>query len=383
MTYWLDLFTGTTWDEFQKAGANVSGFRPRMRNAAKSVQPGDILLCYLTGVMRWVGALEVIAPSKDDRPIWKDVDFPVRFDVKPLVVLSPENGIPMSELEGRVDFFRNAQDRGKFRGFVRMSPNRFTVEKDGALVLELLRQAQSSPVARPVDPKKLAYRPKLFKAEQRKGKRTVSVVVSVPEPEEAQLEISDEQATEIQEIPAATKHTEIQYNLLSLGADMGNDVWVARNDRSKEWQGNVLGEMPRMVAELPTQFNEVTNKTIELIDVLWLKGNSIVAAFEVESTTKIYSGLLRMSDLLALQPNLEINLYLVAPDDRREKVEQEILRPTFALREKPLSKVCGFIGFATLLEKLQGIRKLNLAASLKPDFLEKIAEYFEANELSE
>ncbi len=26
-TYWLDLFTGTTWEEFKKHGANVSGFR--------------------------------------------------------------------------------------------------------------------------------------------------------------------------------------------------------------------------------------------------------------------------------------------------------------------------------------------------------------------
>ncbi len=70
---------------------------------------------------------------------------------------------------------------------------------------------------------------------------------------------------------------------------------------------------------LPTQFNEATNKTIELIDVLWLKGNSIVAAFEVECNTSVYSGLLRMSDLLSLQPNLDINLYLVAPDERHNK----------------------------------------------------------------
>jgi len=135
-----------------------------------------------------------------------------------------------------------------------------------------------------------------------------------------------------------------------------------------------------MVSELPTQFNEATNRTIELIDVLWLKGNSIVAAFEVECTTAVYSGLLRMSDLLALQPNLEINLFLVAPDERQDKVEQEILRPTFALREKPLAKVCGFISFSKLMEKLDGIRKLGLATSLKPDFLQKTAEYFAEDE---
>src|SRR5205814_3932267 len=115
-----------------------------------------------------------------------------------------------------------------------------------------------------------------------------------------------------------------------------------------------------MIDQLPTQFNEATNRTIEVIDVLWLKGNSIVAAFEVESTTVVYSGLLRMSDLLALQPNLDIDLYIVAPDDRRAKVEQEILRPSFQLRDKPLSTVCGFLGFSVVADKLAGIRKLGI-----------------------
>jgi hypothetical protein len=110
--------------------------------------------------------------------------------------------------------------------------------------------------------------------------------------------------------------------------------------------------------------------------VLWIRGNSIVVAFEVESTTSIYSGLLRMSDLLALQPNLEINLYLVAPDERRDKVEQELMRPTFKIREKPLLNVCGFLAFSRLMEKIEAIRKLGLAASLKPTFLEQTAEFF-------
>jgi hypothetical protein len=135
-----------------------------------------------------------------------------------------------------------------------------------------------------------------------------------------------------------------------------------------------------MIPELPTQFNEATNRTIELIDVLWLKGNSIVAAFEVECTTAIYSGLLRMSDLLALQPNLDIKLYLAAPDERRRKVEQEMLRPTFALRERPLPEVCGFLSFSTLMDKVEGIRKLGIASSIKPEFLEQVAEYFDGGQ---
>jgi hypothetical protein len=133
---------------------------------------------------------------------------------------------------------------------------------------------------------------------------------------------------------------------------------------------------------IPAQFNEATNRTIELIDVLWLKGNSIMAAFEVECTTSVYSGLLRMSDLLALQPNIDISLYLVAPDDRRDKVKQEILRPTFSLREKPLAEICGFIGFTKLIEKVDGIRKLKLASSLRPDFLQATTEFFKRQQNS-
>ena len=49
-----------TWEEFRNAGANISGFRERMRSNSRRVKPGDVFLCYLTGVMRWVGALEVI-----------------------------------------------------------------------------------------------------------------------------------------------------------------------------------------------------------------------------------------------------------------------------------------------------------------------------------
>jgi len=131
---------------------------------------------------------------------------------------------------------------------------------------------------------------------------------------------------------------------------------------------------------LPTQFNDATTSTIELIDVLWLKGNTILAAFEIEATTSVYSGLLRMSDLLALQPNLDLALYLVAPDERRAKVEQEISRPTFAYREKPLPKVCGFLGFGKLMEKIEGARRLGLIGSLKADFLKAAAEYFAAGE---
>lgn len=376
MNYWLDLFTGTTWNEFRQAGANVTGFRERMRSNARRVNPGDILLCYVTGVMRWAGALEVVRPTTDETAIWTFDTFPVRFEVKPLVTLDPEYGIPMERFEGMLDFFRSPADRGGFNGFLRMSPNLFKQAHDGAVILDALREAEGNPVATPLDARKLARKPRYFTVEFRKGKVAVPTVVSVPEQDE-----DEPAALESEPAPEpTTRHTEIQYHLLKLGAELGLDVWVARNDRGKSYDGEQLGMMANMLDVLPTQFNDATNRTIELIDVLWLKGNNILAAFEIEATTSVYSGLLRMSDLLALQPNLDLALYLVAPDERRGKVEQEISRPTFAYREKPLQRICGFVGFDKLMQKIEGIRTLGLAASLRPEFLKTTAEYFTRRE---
>jgi len=86
--------------------------------------------------------------------------------------------------------------------------------------------------------------------------------------------------------------------------------------------------VPRNRESLPKQFDPATNRIIELIDVLWLQGTAIVAAFEVESTTSIYSGLLRMSDLVSMQPNISIPLFLVAGDKRRDKVIEQVVEAT-------------------------------------------------------
>ena len=50
--------------------------------------------------MRWVGALEVVKATNDTKPIWQN-DFPVRFEVKPLVILQPEHGVPMDDHSAR------------------------------------------------------------------------------------------------------------------------------------------------------------------------------------------------------------------------------------------------------------------------------------------
>jgi tetratricopeptide (TPR) repeat protein len=176
-----------------------------------------------------------------------------------------------------------------------------------------------------------------------------------------------------------TSHEEIQWILLKLGCKMGLDVWVAKNDRNTEIKGNYFNKIPKLVERLPIQFDEKTNKIIELIDVIWLNGNAILAAFEIESTTSIYSGLLRMSDLISMQPNLNIDLYIVAPDERREKVISEINRPTFSKLTPPVSQICRYIAFSKLKEQIQLHQEV--IHHLRPSFLEEISESCEPEEI--
>jgi len=49
----------------------------------------------------------------------------------------------------------------------------------------------------------------------------------------------------------------------------------------------------------------------------------------VEHTTQIYGGLLRFSDLFLSLPNLKISAYIVAPNDRKNIVENQLSRTTF------------------------------------------------------
>lgn len=169
-----------------------------------------------------------------------------------------------------------------------------------------------------------------------------------------------------------TEHTEIQWLLMKLGSDMGLDVWVARNDRNRDYDGHRFGDLPRIRHDLPRYLDDATTRTVAMIDVLWLRGNTIVSAFEVESTTSVYSGLLRLGDLIALQPHLTIPLFIVAPDDRHDKVMAEVNRPTFRRLDPPMAEVTRLISFSILRTQVKQVAPF--AHRLSPEFLEDISE---------
>ncbi|MCR5876923.1 hypothetical protein LRS10_23870 [Phenylobacterium sp. J426] len=92
-----------------------------------------------------------------------------------------------------------------------------------------------------------------------------------------------------------------------------------------------LEELPSVLDSRPGA------EAVRLIDVLWLdRVGSIVAAFEVEHTTSIYSGIVRMLDLaLGGDASGLHSLFLVAPDKREADVRAQIARPAFQPDRRP------------------------------------------------
>jgi len=154
-------------------------------------------------------------------------------------------------------------------------------------------------------------------------------------------------------------HTEIQWMLAKLGRkppECGR-VWIAHNDRSEIWKNEKFSDLS-IEALPPLAISESAQETIKYIDALWLSSdNQVEAAFEIECTTSIYSGLLRMVDLLTLSPNLTINLYIVVPESRVEKVKKQLSRPAFNNKSLKLHHKCRWIVIEELVQEWEAMMK--------------------------
>ena len=349
MAHLLDLFTPETWHAFRENGAGITGFRQRHRRlASERVKPGDVFLCYLTRLSRWCGVLQVQSGVYDDDSlILGDPDpFTVRFKVKPIVVLEPELAIPIhvDEVWNKLSI-TNQYEKGHphWTGFFRGSLNVFN-EADGLYLENLLKEQLSASSSYPLTEKD---------KRQLAGKTVVRTI-----DREVEVEIPDEfyQDNEFEPTPDATspamvgrESTRMQAKVAQMGAEMGFHIWVPRNDKAR-----VLEHVPEHMHEnfldvLPLNYDDTTLRTIEQIDVIWLRRRSMARAFEIEHTTAIYSGLLRMADLLALQPNMDIDLHIIAPDDKRQRVLREIRRPVFSLLDTgPLYERCSYLSYDSI-----------------------------------
>lgn len=150
-TYWLDLFSPTTWRQFLDAGGTVSGFRKNRSSTVDQMKPGDCLLCYLTGVSRFIGVLEVVSEPYMDgsKSVWQDEDFPCRVDVRIVDQLSVETAIPIMRLSDQLSIFRNLKSPNAWTGRVRGSPAKWSAA-DGVIIAAAVHDATINPINTPI-----------------------------------------------------------------------------------------------------------------------------------------------------------------------------------------------------------------------------------------
>ncbi len=234
-------------------------------------------------------------------------------------------------------------------------------DEDGQLLFDALRRQAENGITYPLDQKEYE---RLRTHIVRRADKIVSVSVPADLPDE-------DNAEQLHSAREVRESIRIQALIADIGAQMGLRIWIPRADLSA-----VLREAPKLqgavLERLPLNYDDVTLRTIEQIDVLWLRGRSIIRAFEVEHTNSIYSGILRMADLLALQSNMDIKLHIVAPVSKREKVFHEIRRPVFSLLDgRPLSETCTYLSYDNLRELAEQKHLAHLSDSVIEEYDEE------------
>src|SRR5438034_438349 len=163
------------------------------------------------------------------------------------------------------------------------------------------------------------------------------------------------EATEIVELHAdeieavlqdelVSDHVRMQCKLARLGLKAGERVWVPAGDQAKLRRHCHFDSFDTEFAagvDLPHSY-------MENIDVVWKKEFRIGAAYEIENSTSIYSGLLRFADLNILAPNTLYPMFVVAPSERKNRVREQLRRPTF--RQLGLDKKVRFLSYESIDE---------------------------------
>jgi type II restriction enzyme len=127
--------------------------------------------------------------------------------------------------------------------------------------------------------------------------------------------------------------------LVEIGALRKLKAHIGRTEQGKYAEFRTMSsDLPDRVKGLPAAARDI----IEQIDVLWHNGGrGVVAAFEVERTTTITSGIERFRNLLAALQEPKIALYLVVPKAREGEVRKWLSSP--ASRREGLDRRIGYI----------------------------------------
>lgn len=121
-------------------------------------------------------------------------------------------------------------------------------------------------------------------------------------------------------------HAEMIALLAMIGRKRGFDIWIGKPEQGAVADGIADGtRLSALVTKRPTKISGVSNlRDVLLMDLLWMKGDEVETAFEVECTTTMTSALQRASNLSLAVPKV-----MVLPEERQSDFNRKMASPLF------------------------------------------------------
>lgn len=122
-------------------------------------------------------------------------------------------------------------------------------------------------------------------------------------------------------------HSDLQAKLVLIGSYLNYRTFVPANDASKSTIFGTLGDLcsERKVPE--GSIPALSLDTVKFVDVIWFDEDGYPThAFEVEHTTDITKGLLRLYQV----HKLKIKMFIISKNDSKRKFEREVAKSPFS-----------------------------------------------------
>lgn len=144
-TTWILTGSPENFAATREHGFRLVGMKEGRRRQAEAMEPGDVVVFYLTRVGRFAGAVRLTSELFEDRePVWPGKPgradaYPWRFATEPVVVLDEEDWVPAEELKDELEHVRKWPPEHWTLAF--QGQLRTVSDADAEVLLERLRAA--------------------------------------------------------------------------------------------------------------------------------------------------------------------------------------------------------------------------------------------------
>jgi hypothetical protein len=299
---------------------------PKNRSNFERMTEGDDVLIVEGDSVRLIGKIAAKTQSRElSQELWKPLrgDRDTPWELIYFIANPRELDLPFVEFCGLFGYRPNF----RLRGFTTVTADRLDAfyEKYDDLYSVMVKLQNGEVI------------------KQRQG--TDRVLLLTPDASADPLvELQPEEVDQVLETARLSDHVAMQWKLARLGLKAGERVWVPVGDQVKLRRAY---DFDRFDPEFSAGI-DMPHSYVENIDVIWKQEFRIGAAYEIENSTSIYSGLLRFADLNILAPNTLYPMFIVAPNNRKNRLREQLRRPTFKRLE--LDRKVRFLSYETIDE---------------------------------